>query len=114
MGVSAKAVPAVVPTMAKNAKTAVIRAAKAAGLDSYPGVFTATEALAAIAAGADALKFFPADKLGPDRIKAIGPVAFGEGNSLNRLDALEEIIVRAATLTYGLRPAAAQATTESN
>jgi len=57
-----------------NVDAAVIRAAKAAGLDSYPGVFTATEALAAIGAGADALKFFPADKLGPDGIKAIGAI----------------------------------------
>jgi 2-dehydro-3-deoxyphosphogalactonate aldolase len=57
-----------------NSDAAVIRATKAAGLDSYPGVFTATEALAAIAAGADALKFFPADRLGPDGIKAIGTI----------------------------------------
>jgi 2-dehydro-3-deoxyphosphogalactonate aldolase len=57
-----------------NTDAAVIRATKAAGLDSYPGVFTATEALAAIAAGADALKFFPADLLGPKGIKAIGTI----------------------------------------
>jgi 2-dehydro-3-deoxyphosphogalactonate aldolase len=54
-----------------NRDDAVIRAAKAAGLDSYPGVFTATEALGAIAAGADALKLFPADLLGPKGIKAL-------------------------------------------
>jgi 2-dehydro-3-deoxyphosphogalactonate aldolase len=52
----------------------VIRATKAAGLDSFPGVFTATEALGAIRAGADALKFFPADILGPSGIKAIATV----------------------------------------
>jgi 2-dehydro-3-deoxyphosphogalactonate aldolase len=57
-----------------NRDDAVIRAAKAAGLDSYPGVFTATEALGALAAGADALKFFPADILGPAGIKAISAV----------------------------------------
>jgi len=57
-----------------NADAAVIRATKAAGLDSYPGVFTATEALGAIAAGADALKFFPADLLGPAGIKAISAI----------------------------------------
>ncbi len=57
-----------------NTDAAVIRATKAAGLDSYPGVFTATEALAAIAAGADALKFFPADLLGPKGIKAIATI----------------------------------------
>ena len=54
-----------------NRDDAVIKAAKAAGLDSYPGVFTATEALGAIAAGADALKLFPADILGPKGIKAL-------------------------------------------
>jgi 2-dehydro-3-deoxyphosphogalactonate aldolase len=54
-----------------NRNDAVINAAKAAGLDSYPGVFTATEALGAIAAGADALKLFPADILGPKGIKAL-------------------------------------------
>ncbi len=52
----------------------VIRATKAAGLDSYPGVFTPTEALGAIRAGADALKFFPADVLGPGGIKGISAV----------------------------------------
>jgi 2-dehydro-3-deoxyphosphogalactonate aldolase len=57
-----------------NRDDAVIRASKAAGLDSYPGVFTATEALGAIAAGADALKFFPADLLGLNGIKALTAV----------------------------------------
>ena len=57
-----------------NRDDAVIKAAKAAGLDSYPGVFTATEALGAIAAGADALKLFPADILGPKGIKALAAV----------------------------------------
>jgi 2-dehydro-3-deoxyphosphogalactonate aldolase len=52
----------------------VIRATKAAGLDSYPGVFTPSEALGAIRAGADALKFFPADVLGPGGIKGISAV----------------------------------------
>jgi 2-dehydro-3-deoxyphosphogalactonate aldolase len=54
-----------------NFNADVIRATKAAKLDSYPGVFTATEALGAIAAGADALKFFPADLLGANGIKAL-------------------------------------------
>jgi 2-dehydro-3-deoxyphosphogalactonate aldolase len=57
-----------------NCDPAVIRASKATGLDSCPGVFTATEALAAVSAGADALKFFPADILGPNGIKGIGVV----------------------------------------
>jgi 2-dehydro-3-deoxyphosphogalactonate aldolase len=57
-----------------NFDAAVIGATKVAGLDSYPGVFTATEALGAIAAGADALKFFPADLLGPSGIRAIAAI----------------------------------------
>jgi 2-dehydro-3-deoxyphosphogalactonate aldolase len=43
----------------------VIRAARAARLAVVPGVATPTEAFAALAAGADALKMFPADVLGP-------------------------------------------------
>jgi 2-dehydro-3-deoxyphosphogalactonate aldolase len=57
-----------------NCDDGVIRATKDAGLDSYPGVFTPTEALGALAAGADALKFFPADVLGPGGIKAIAAI----------------------------------------
>jgi 2-dehydro-3-deoxyphosphogalactonate aldolase len=57
-----------------NRDDEVIRATKAKGLDSFPGVFTATEALGAIRAGADALKFFPGDILGPPGIKAIAAI----------------------------------------
>ncbi len=48
----------------------VIRAAKAAGLACAPGVATPTEAFAALKAGADVLKLFPAEQLGPAIIKA--------------------------------------------
>jgi 2-dehydro-3-deoxyphosphogalactonate aldolase len=48
----------------------VIRAATAAGLASAPGVATVTEAFAALAAGADILKMFPAEQLGPIVVKA--------------------------------------------
>ena len=48
----------------------VIRAATAAGLTSAPGVATVTEAFAALAAGADILKMFPAEQLGPVVVKA--------------------------------------------
>ncbi len=41
---------------------------------SFPGVFTPTEAFAAIKAGCDALKFFPASLHGPDGIKAVKAV----------------------------------------
>jgi 2-dehydro-3-deoxyphosphogalactonate aldolase len=49
---------------------AVIRAAKIARLAVMPGVATPTEAFAALAAGADALKMFPAELLGPSVLKA--------------------------------------------
>ena len=48
----------------------VIRAAKAAGCLCVPGVATVTEAFAALAAGADALKLFPAEQLSPEVLKA--------------------------------------------
>lgn len=50
--------------------TTVIRAAKAADLVCTPGVATPTEAFAALAAGADALKLFPAEQLPPPVLKA--------------------------------------------
>jgi 2-dehydro-3-deoxyphosphogalactonate aldolase len=48
----------------------VIGAAKAAGLACVPGVATPSEAFAALRAGADALKLFPAETLGPAALKA--------------------------------------------
>jgi 2-dehydro-3-deoxyphosphogalactonate aldolase len=53
---------------------AVIAATVAAGLASLPGVFTPTEAFAAIAAGAHGLKFFPAEAGSPAVIKALRAV----------------------------------------
>lgn len=57
-----------------NCDVAVIRATKALGMASYPGVFTPTEAFAALAAGADALKIFPAEMMGPKGLKALRAV----------------------------------------
>lgn len=48
----------------------VLGAAKAAGLFLIPGVATPSEAFAALAEGADALKLFPAEQIGPAAIKA--------------------------------------------
>ena len=48
----------------------VLRAAKAAGLYLSPGVATPTEAFAALAEGADVLKLFPAEQMGPAVVKA--------------------------------------------
>ncbi len=53
-----------------NLDVRVIQAGKACGLHVMPGVATPSEAFAAIAAGADALKLFPAEMLGPPVLKA--------------------------------------------
>jgi 2-dehydro-3-deoxyphosphogalactonate aldolase len=53
---------------------AVIARTLARGMRSYPGIFSPTEAFRAIRAGAHALKFFPAEVLGPAGIKAIKAV----------------------------------------
>jgi 2-dehydro-3-deoxyphosphogalactonate aldolase len=52
----------------------VIKATRAAGLDSYPGIFTPTEGFAAIRAGATGLKLFPAFKMGADGLRAMRAV----------------------------------------
>ena len=53
-----------------HADAAVIRAAKAQGMLCIPGVATPTEAFAALAAGADGLKMFPAEALPPAALRA--------------------------------------------
>lgn len=53
---------------------AVIAATVDAGLLSYPGIFTPTEAFAAIRTGATGLKLFPAFKMGLDGLKAMRAV----------------------------------------
>ncbi|MEM1050407.1 MAG: 2-dehydro-3-deoxy-6-phosphogalactonate aldolase [Pseudomonadota bacterium] len=57
-----------------NCDPDVIAATKSYGLHSYPGVFTATECFAALKAGADGLKIFPASKLGVDGMAALKAV----------------------------------------
>jgi 2-dehydro-3-deoxyphosphogalactonate aldolase len=57
-----------------NCNPAVIRAAKAAGMESFPGVMTPTEAFAAIEAGADVLKLFPGELVGPVGLRAMKAV----------------------------------------
>lgn len=56
--------------VAPNMNEDVIRATVDAGMVSSPGVFTPTEAFAAIAAGAHALKLFPAEAASPAVVKA--------------------------------------------
>ena len=57
-----------------NADPKVIVATKLAGLDSFPGVMTPTECFAALGAGAEGLKIFPASLLGLDGLRAIRAV----------------------------------------
>ncbi len=57
-----------------HADTAIISAAARAGLICTPGVATPTEAFAALAAGAAALKLFPAEMIGPPVVKAMRAV----------------------------------------
>lgn len=57
-----------------HADLALIRAAKAAGLICLPGIVSPTEAFAALAAGADALKIFPAELVTPAVLKSMRAV----------------------------------------
>ena len=57
-----------------NVDQRVIVATKTAGMASWPGVMTPTECFAALKAGADGLKIFPASLIGPDGIKAVRAV----------------------------------------
>jgi 2-dehydro-3-deoxyphosphogalactonate aldolase len=54
-----------------NVNAAVIQRAAGHGMVTMPGVFTPTEAFAAIDAGASALKFFPAGAIGIGGIQAM-------------------------------------------
>lgn len=57
-----------------HADVDVIRAAKARGLFCVPGAATPTEAFAAVNAGADAVKLFPAELITPAIVKAMRAV----------------------------------------
>ncbi len=57
-----------------NLDAAVVRAAKERGLTSIPGVATPSEAFAALAAGADAIKLFPAEMIGPAVLRSMRAV----------------------------------------
>lgn len=57
-----------------HSDTRVIGAAKAAGMFAVPGMFTPTEAFAALDAGADALKLFPAEAAPSPVLKALKAV----------------------------------------
>ena len=57
-----------------NCDAEVIAATKAAGMASWPGVMTPTDCFAALKAGADGLKIFPASLIGPQGLMAIRAV----------------------------------------
>ncbi len=54
-----------------NCDPAVIAATIAAGMQSWPGIFTTSEAFTALQAGATGLKLFPSDVAGPKGLKAM-------------------------------------------
>jgi 2-dehydro-3-deoxyphosphogalactonate aldolase len=60
--------------VAPNTDPAVIARAQEHGMTAMPGFATATEAFAALAAGATYLKLFPAASCGPDHLKALRAV----------------------------------------
>ncbi len=57
-----------------HAATDVVRAAKSAGILAAPGFVTPTEAFGLLAAGADAIKLFPAEQAGPGYLQALRAV----------------------------------------
>lgn len=60
-----------------HADTALIQASKAAGMTCVPGVSSVTEAFAALNAGADALKLYPAELITAPVVKAMRTVLSG-------------------------------------
>jgi 2-dehydro-3-deoxyphosphogalactonate aldolase len=60
--------------VAPNTDPAVIHSAIARGLDPMPGFFTATEAFAALRAGARRLKLFPASSSAPEHVRSLRDV----------------------------------------
>ena len=121
--------------LSPNTNTAVIQRTKALGLTSIPGVATPSEAFAALDAGADLLKLFPAAVLGVASLKAwrsvlpadvrfvavggidagnaavfiaAGAVGVGVGGSLYKPgQTLDQTRVAALRLVESLEPAAA-------
>ncbi|MEP7056931.1 MAG: 2-dehydro-3-deoxy-6-phosphogalactonate aldolase [Caldimonas sp.] len=60
--------------VAPNFDAAVVRESVRLGMVCLPGVLSATEAFAALAAGATALKLFPAEMIAPAAVKALRAV----------------------------------------
>ena len=81
-----------------NFDPAVVAKAKELELQSWPGVFTATECFGALAAGADGLKIFPAAQMGPPGLKALRDVLPGDARvfAVGGVGAAEMAVWRAA------------------
>lgn len=116
-----------------NFDPVAVERSSAAGVVHLPGVFTASEAQAAHAAGCSLVKLFPADALGPSYLQALraplddvgfvptggidagniadyvraGAVAFGVGSALVRRDEIDlsALAARARDLVRALRAA---------
>ena len=114
-----------------HAAAAVVRAAKRRGMVACPGMFTPTEAVAMLDAGADAIKLFPAEASSPAALRALravlpagtlvlpvggidaatmppwreaGAAGFGVGSSIYRPgDTPAQVSAKAAALTAALR-----------
>ncbi len=114
-----------------HAAAEVVRAAKRLGMHACPGIATATEAFAMLAAGADAIKLFPAEASSPAVLRALravlpagtlvlpvggvdaatlqpwreaGAAGFGIGSSIFRPgDTPARVAEKAAALVAGLR-----------
>ena len=119
-----------------HADAAVIREAKRQRMVCVPGVATPTEAFAALAAGADGLKMFPAEQLPPPVLKAwlavlpegtllvpvggitpdkmtayweAGAGGFGTGSSVYKVGAtVPDVMVAAAAFAAAVRRLAAR------
>lgn len=88
-----------------HADVAVVRRAKEAGLVCIPGIATPTEGFAALAAGADALKLFPAELLTPNVLRALRSVIPAETRFLpvgGITPAAMEAYVAAGAAGFGL------------
>ncbi|MGR3322528.1 MAG: 2-dehydro-3-deoxy-6-phosphogalactonate aldolase [Pseudooceanicola sp.] len=65
-----------------NTDTEVIRRTRELSLASFPGAMTPTECFAALAAGADGIKIFPGELVGPTGLKALRAVLPTDTNVL--------------------------------
>lgn len=91
--------------LAPNYDAAVVARARALGVAAMPGVATASEAFAALAAGGDALKLFPARELGAGTVAAWSAV-LPAGTAIYAVGGVDETgftpFVKAGVAGFGL------------